>query len=121
MNIVFDEIKKLILPIFVQTLIAYVFFHLHGYGGVKVFATLVFSNFYSLLNFWSMGAAISVALKKSSGKAQMYMQMQYFVRYIITGSLIYYAIKLPDVNVLAFVVPMFFIKTSLILRSLKSK
>lgn len=118
MNIVFDEIKKLLVPCFVQTVLIYGIFAYFGYGNIGVFATLVFSTIYSLLNFWILGAAISTALSKSPVSAQVYMVMQYFVRYIITGGILYYAVILPSINPLAVALPMFFPKTSLILRSL---
>lgn len=121
MNIVFDEIKKLLVPCIVQALITYALFALNGYSSLIIFATIIFATIYGLINFWMLGSAISVALSRSPQGAQVYMVSQYFIRYIITGMIIYYSIILPMINPLAVAIPMFFPKIALVLRSLSSK
>lgn len=121
MNVVFNEIKKLLLPCIVQAFITYVLFACHGYFTVTMFVTILFSTLYAIVNFWMLGSAISVALTRSPQSAQVYMVSQYFIRYIITGMIIYYSIIIPWINPLAVAIPMFFPKIALILRSLSTK
>ncbi|MFI3227352.1 MAG: ATP synthase subunit I [Clostridia bacterium] len=119
MNIVFGEIKKLILPCFALSLLLFGLFACFGYGKSSIFVTIILSAIYSLVNFWVLGAAISTALSRSPTRAQIYMVLQYLVRYVITGCIIYYAVIIPFINPLAVAIPMFFPKMTLILRSLK--
>ncbi|MFI3114807.1 MAG: hypothetical protein R3Y12_01530 [Clostridia bacterium] len=120
MNIVLGELKKLIVPSFILAFITFALFAFNGYGSIGVFITIIMSVLYNFVNFFMLGSAISLALTKSPSGAQMYMAMQFFIRYIITGSLVYYSIILPSINALAFVIPLFYPKVILVLRSIKS-
>lgn len=118
MDNIYKEVKNIALPIYVMGFIFYL-------------ATLTFSNYkiinigviivsctYSILCFFMVGASIVVAIEKTKNKAQIYVTLQYFVRYLITGSLIYYTFKINVFNTFIFVVPLFFPKVYLLIKGL---
>lgn len=119
MEIVLNETKKLIFPSFFITFFISIAMFITGYG--QDILSLVFGTIYSIINFWCIGCAISVALSKPLAKVQMYMTFQYILRYVITGFIIYYSIIIPSVNAIFVVIPMFFPKIILITKSLLLK
>lgn len=117
MNIVYSEIKKLVIPIFVLDFVLITIFFITKQSNFVDIITIILSSLYSVLNIYMVGTAIVVAVEKTENKARNYMILHYFVRYIITGSIIYYAFIISWISPLAVIIPLFFPKIILVFRS----
>lgn len=113
-----QETLKMLKPCIALMLLTFGVFSLLNYSGLTVFLTLLFGTAYALINFFMIAQATTAALVKPPQKAQVYMTTQYFIRLLITGELIYLAIKIPQINFWAFIVPLFFPKVVIILNSI---
>lgn len=117
MNVVFSETKKLILPIVFLDSILITFLFITNQSNIVDIIAIILASAYSLVNFFMIGSAIAVSVEKTVKKAQGYMVSQYFVRYVITGMIIYYSVIIPEINVFTIVLPLFFPKIILVYRS----
>ncbi|MBS7525817.1 ATP synthase subunit I [Fusibacter paucivorans] len=71
---------------------------------------LVFGSAISALNFVELGNTLRRAVTMSPAKAQGYATRKYFVRYIVTGVVLYVSIVAPYINVLGTIIGMTIIK-----------
>ena len=118
MNIVKDEFFKIFPYVIPMVAILYGIFALFGYYDLNVAVSMLIGMIYSAINFLMIGSVVQAAVKKPLGKAQSYIAVNYIIRYILTGEIIYLAIKIPYLNPLAVVLPMFFPKLVLVGRSI---
>lgn len=118
MKIVFEELCKLIKPISLLSILL-MFLFLFVFDDIfSIFLSIFIGSAYSLFNFFLIGSSIAVAIEKKQRHAQLYMFVNYLIRYIITGMIIYYSIKSSYLYSICVVLPMFFPKVILICRSL---
>lgn len=87
----------------------------------EIFTGLFFGTIYCNINFFMIAQASIAALNREASKASIYMSFNYIVRYIITGCIIYYVIKLDVINTLAFCVTLFFPKAIIIINAARKK
>ncbi|MDN5297925.1 MAG: hypothetical protein PWP51_478 [Clostridiales bacterium] len=71
---------------------------------------LVFGSAISALNFVELGITLRRAVAMPPAKAQGYATRKYFVRYIVTGEVLYVSIVAPYINVLGTIIGMTIIK-----------
>lgn len=80
-----------------------------------------FGGCYSILNFRLMQLTFDKAMKMPSAKAQKYVQTRYFLRYLITGVVIYVAIINPWVNIVGVLLGLIAVKISVLINTTVSK
>jgi hypothetical protein len=71
---------------------------------------LVFGSAISALNFVELGNTLRRAVAMPPARAQGYATRKYFVRYIVTGVVLYVSIIAPYINVLGTIIGMTIIK-----------
>ena len=76
----------------------------------------------SALNFLMLGKSAQTALGKSSPKsAQTYMNIMYCVRYLGLFGLLTVAALAPFINLIAAVIPLFFVRIAITIREIKNE
>lgn len=75
---------------------------------------LVFGTVISVLNFRLLYLTLNKAVQMPPAKAQVYATSRYFIRYIITGIVIYVSIKAQHINVLGTVVGLISLKIAVL-------
>lgn len=75
---------------------------------------VLFGGLYSILNFKLMQLTFDKAMKMPSARAQKYVQTRYFLRYLITGVVIYVAIMNPWVNIIGVLLGLVAVKISVL-------
>jgi hypothetical protein len=88
---------------------------------IKFVLGVIFGGLYSILNFKVMQLTCEKAVKMPPAKAQNYIQARYFLRYFITGVVIYVAIMNPWVNVVGVFLGLIAIKLSIYLNEILSR
>lgn len=88
---------------------------------VKYILGVFFGGLYSILNFRLLQLTCNKAIKMPPGKASNYIQARYFLRYLITGVVIYVAIINPFVNVIAVFLGLIAVRLSIYLNEILSK
>lgn len=73
-------------------------------------AGMVFGNFISILNFRNMAISLEKAVRMNSGAASVYAAVNYFIRMVIYGVVIYISIKASYIDVLGTVLGFLLIK-----------
>ncbi len=82
---------------------------------------VLFGGAYSILNFRLMQLTFDKAMKMPSARAQKYVQTRYFLRYLITGVVIYVAIINPWVNIVGVLLGLIAVKISVLINTTVSK
>jgi len=82
---------------------------------------VLFGGAYSILNFRLMQITFDKAMKMPSARAQKYVQTRYFLRYLITGVVIYVAIINPWVNIIGVLLGLVAVKISVLINTTVSK
>jgi len=77
---------------------------------ISLLLGLVFGLVFSLLNFRLLQLTIEKSVKMSEKKAQSYVTQRYFLRYAITGVVLYVAITNPSLNVLGTIAGLILLK-----------
>ena len=76
----------------------------------------------SALNFFLLGISAQNALGKSSPKsAQTYMNVMYCLRYLGLFALLTVAAIVPFINLIAAVIPLFFVRIAITMREIKNE
>ena len=82
---------------------------------------VLFGGTYSILNFRLMQLTFDKAMKMPSARAQKYVQTRYFLRYLLTGVVIYMAIINPWVNIVGVLLGLIAVKISVLINTTVSK
>jgi len=82
---------------------------------LKFILGVTYGGLFSILNFRLMYLQIERAIKMPSGKAQSYLQTRYFLRYLITGVVIYMALINPWLNIFGVFLGLIAVKLSVYL------
>lgn len=82
---------------------------------------VLFGGAYSILNFRFMQLTFDKAMKMPSARAQKYVQTRYFLRYLLTGVVIYAAIINPWVNIVGVLLGLIAVKISVLINTTVSK
>ena len=82
---------------------------------------VLFGGAYSILNFRLMQLTFNKATKMPSARAQKYVQTRYFLRYLLTGVVIYVAIVNPWVNIIGVLLGLVAVKISVLINTTVSK
>ncbi|MDD3307293.1 MAG: ATP synthase subunit I [Acetobacterium sp.] len=82
---------------------------------------VLFGGAYSILNFRLMQLTFDKAMKMPSARAQKYVQTRYFLRYLLTGVVIYVAIINPWVNIIGVLLGLVAVKISVLINTTVSK
>jgi hypothetical protein len=76
---------------------------------------------FSILNFRLMQLNFEKAMKMPPARAQKYVQTRYFLRYLLTGVVIYTAIINPWVNIIGVLLGLVAVKISVLLNTIVTK
>lgn len=88
---------------------------------LKYILGVTYGGIFSILNFRLMYLQVQKAIKMPSGKAQSYLQTRYFLRYSITGVVIYMALINPWLNIFGVFLGLIAVKLSVYLNEFLSK
>ncbi|KNZ43107.1 ATP synthase subunit I [Acetobacterium bakii] len=88
---------------------------------LKFMLGVLFGGLYSILNFRLMQLSFEKAMKMPSAQAQKYIQTRYFLRYLITGVVIYVAIINPWLNIIGVLLGLVAVKISVLVNSFLEK
>lgn len=114
MEIVWQEAAHILRGVVPLTLITFGIFALLGYGGWQTALSLVLGAAYTMLLFIMIGKNAVKATYFTPEGATKRVHGGYMFRYVLTGVLVILAIKIPFINPLAAVAPLFFPKLVLI-------
>ena len=117
MQIVREELARLIRGMVPMTLIAYGVFALCGHAGLDTVCSLLLGFAYAMLLFFLIGKSAVKATLYPPAQGTRIVRKGYMVRYLMTGVFVVAAIKLPFLNPLAAVLPLFFPKIILLMSS----
>ena len=79
---------------------------------------LAFGASIGMLNFIDLSNTMQRAVQKSPAKAQSYAVKKYFMRYIVTGVVIFVAVLAPYINVIGTVIGLLLIKFAIMITNL---
>ncbi|BEP30244.1 hypothetical protein HLPR_25750 [Helicovermis profundi] len=79
---------------------------------------LLFGTLISALNFIELSKTIEKAVTMDPAKAQLFSSLRYFVRFIITGVVLFVSIKASYINVLGTIVGLLLIKLVILITNL---
>lgn len=88
---------------------------------LKYILGVTYGSLFSILNFKLMFLQVQKAIKMPSAKAQSYLQTRYFLRYLITGVVIYMALINPWLNIIGVFLGLIAVKLSIYLHEFLSK
>jgi len=88
---------------------------------IKYMLGVFFGGLYSILSFRLLKLDIEKAIKMPSAKAQSYFQTRYFLRFLITGVVIYVALINPWLNIIGVLLGLLAVKLSVYLNEFLSK
>lgn len=108
-------IKWVIILACVASVIFLVFFKEQS---LKLILGLGFGASIGMLNFIDLSVTLQRAVQKTQAKAQSYAVRKYFIRYIITGIVIYVSVVAPYIHVIGTVIGMLLIKMSIMITNL---
>ena len=109
MDVVREELKKLIPGCAILTAIMLIICAPAGIFSSRLLLGALFSYVYSLLYFYMQGVSVVKALQMDPEQARKYMPAQYFLRYFITAVVLFVALK-AKLHILGVVLPLFFPK-----------
>ena len=114
-----DLKKKIVISASIMSLISIMIFFIAFKTEFKPLTLgLILGVLIGVLNFWDLALTMERAVVKNPGHAQSYAIRKYFIRYIITGVVIYVAVVSPHLHVVGTVIGMMFIKTSVLVTNL---
>lgn len=118
-----DQIKTLVKDIMkwvigLTILVSIVFLIFFRSDAKALIIGLVFGASIGMLSFIDLSQTLQRAVSKSPAKAQSYTVRKYFIRYIISGVVIYVAVIAPYINVIGTLLGMLLIKLSVMITNL---
>lgn len=81
----------------------------------------LFGGIFSILHFRLMQLTFKKAMAMPPAKAQKYVQTRYFLRFLITGVVIYAAIVTPWLNIVGVILGLIAVKISILINNFLSK
>lgn len=99
-----------------MALVVFVIYFFMGILDKKMIIGLLFGTIFAILNFILLASTLNKAVTMNSAKAQVYAGSRYYIRYLLTGIVIYISIKSPNMNVYGtisgLIIPKFYILLS---------
>jgi len=92
-NVAFNEIKKLAVTIGILALILFPIGLICGVDWLKMLVSLLFGGLFTLANFLLLGSICEKACQKSPEKARSYMQLNYAIRMVLIGVVVFASFK----------------------------
>jgi hypothetical protein len=83
-------------------------------GAVPYFNGLIFGYLISVLNFIDLANTMTRASIMSPGQAQIFASLKYFIRFAVTGLVVFISIKADYINVLGTIIGLLVIKLVII-------
>lgn len=120
-TIVLQEAKRLLRGMAPLTLLCAAAFLLAGYGDLRTLGSLLGGTAYSFCLFLMIGTNASRALLYPPAQAIAQVRKGFLFRYTLTGVMVALALKLPFINPLAAILPLFFPKIILLASSIFRK
>ena len=98
-----DSVVELIKKIYKYVIIIYLFFSLAffffmGSKGISIVIGFTFGTLISILTFFELARTTARVVTMDPGKAKGYATRHYFLRFIVTGVVIYISITAPYIN-----------------------
>ncbi len=119
--VVISETKRVTLCNLCLTALENIVFVILGKWNISVLLGSLFGWLISAVCFVSMALSVRKAVLKEQKEAQLYMQKTYMGRNLLMAVGIVRAIKLPGVNWIAAVIPLFFTRISVTLLNIIKK
>jgi len=111
--------KKIMLWVGILSAVSIVIFLVFFTKSAKALTIgLAFGASIGMLSFIDLSNTLQRAVHKGPAKAQTYTVKKYFMRYIITGVVIYVAVVAPYINVIGTVIGMLLIKFAIMITNL---
>ena len=114
MEIVREETRRMLRGMIPLAVIVFGVFLLAGADPARSAVSLLLGTCYSLLLFRMTGKSAAKAVLFPPAQGTRIVRRGYFFRYLLTGVMVFLAIKLPFLHPLAAVVPLFFPKIILL-------
>ena len=114
MQIAREETRRMARGIAPLTLIAFGVFVLAGCDPLRAGVSLLFGAAYAILLFGMIGRSAAKAVLFPEAQATRIVRRGYLLRYVLTGVMVFAAIKAPFIHPLAAVLPLFFPKIVLL-------
>lgn len=120
-----DAIKSLQKMLFTQMAIAIGFVSLGSFFLIEepksFIIGLLFGSATSVLNFLELSSTLKRASSMVPAKAQNFVVLKYFIRYVVTAIVLFISIVAPYINVLGTIVGLILLKGIIFLSSLHKK
>lgn len=110
--------RKVLTTAGVLAVVSMVIFILFFDNAVALSIGVAFGVLISGLNFIDLGNTLQRAVHKTPAKAQSYAVRKYFMRYILSGVVLYVAVVTPHIHVVGTVLGMLLIKMSIMITNL---
>lgn len=107
MGIILTEMKKIAVTLGIMAVVLFPVGLLLGTSPLTMLVSLLFGSLFTLANFLLLGSICDKASRKAPHKAKTYMQLHYTARLILTAVVILAACKLPYLNPLGVIIPLF--------------
>lgn len=114
MQIVREETRRMLRGVAPLTLLAFGAFVLAGCDPLRVGVSLLLGAGYAMLLFGMIGRSAARAVLFPEAQAVRIVRRGYLLRYVMTGIVVFAAIKAPFIHPLAAVLPLFFPKIVLL-------
>ena len=119
------EIQNLKIQILKYSLFAFILINAVAFFFVDKFPPFLLGSVFglaiSILNFFDLANTMTRATSMNPGQAQIFASLKYFVRYALTGLVVYVSIKADYINVLGTIIGLVTIKTIIILTNVMKK
>lgn len=115
------EVIKMLVGVFVLSLIMIGIFALLGYFDITVVYGALLGWMGCVANYFFLAVSVQKAVEKGEDKTKGYMSMSYTLRMIFIAVIIVIAIKLPYFNYLATAIPFFFPRFVIMLNNFRVK
>ena len=118
---VIKEIKKMFFMILIMSALELLLFFAFGYFNMAGLYGTLLGALVSFLNFLFLGITVEISVKKGKGGAQGAMGLSYTVRLLFIALAVIFAIKSPNINYVAAVIPLIFPRLGIMITKLFNK
>ncbi len=107
MEIAFREAKKVVITLLIIDVLCIVISLITKTFNLTVIGGIILGFVFTMLNFFLLGTIVEKAIFKSPRAAKRYMQLNYFTRYILTGTIMAIGFISPYINPWCVVISIF--------------
>jgi hypothetical protein len=116
-----NEIVNLIKITLVLSIILYIIFALTGRYGRPIFLGIITGSVVSIINFVVLSLSIEIGAGKPKRRAIFTLSCIYIIKFVLIGAVIAIYFSHDYINIIAFIIPLFFPSIIFITKSLGTK